>query len=196
MGLNYGCGERLLRGVINCDSTQPSAFTSECTFLKHSATDPLPFPDDSFEFVFSQHFVEHLPLKDAITWLTEVRRVLKPKGVVRLSTPDLKRHCAAYLSGDSAFRAKNDSYLSQWMPLPPNRPAWRLNQIFQFWGHAWLYDREELIYLAERAGFHSVTFPEFGQSRDARLGSFDSPDRQWESLYVEMYDEGPRSVTL
>jgi predicted SAM-dependent methyltransferase len=50
--------------------------------------DPLPFDDDSFDFVFSEHFFEHLFLDEAIALLSECRRVLRPQGVLRTAVPD------------------------------------------------------------------------------------------------------------
>ncbi|MBI1860993.1 MAG: methyltransferase domain-containing protein [Deltaproteobacteria bacterium] len=185
-GLNYGCGERLLADCLNVDARPPQATLLPPSFLQHNATDPLPFPTDSLEFVFAQHFIEHIPLKSGIVWLTEVLRVLKPGGIVRLSTPDLRRHAEGYLSGCTTYQAQSKNYLSQWTAHPPDRPAWRLNQLFQFWGHSWIYDREELLYLAQRAGFQTIVFQSFGRSLDPRLGALDSPDREWESLYVDL----------
>src|SRR5262245_54774413 len=44
------------------------------------ATQPLPFPDNSFDFVFSEHMIEHIPFAAGLELLRECRRVLKPSG--------------------------------------------------------------------------------------------------------------------
>lgn len=46
----------------------------------------LPFPDASFDVVVSNHIAEHVP--DQATHLSEMMRVLKPKGVIYLATPN------------------------------------------------------------------------------------------------------------
>lgn len=50
--------------------------------------DRLPFDDDSIDFVFSEHFFEHLFLDESLALLRECYRVMKPFGVVRTCVPD------------------------------------------------------------------------------------------------------------
>ncbi len=48
----------------------------------------LPFEDDSFDFIFSEHFLHHLFLDEACSLLRECRRILAPHGVIRTVVPD------------------------------------------------------------------------------------------------------------
>ncbi len=50
--------------------------------------DRLNFEDGEFDFIFSEHFFEHLWLPDALALFRECARVLKPGGVIRTSVPD------------------------------------------------------------------------------------------------------------
>ena len=50
--------------------------------------DALPFPDNSFDFVFSEHFFEHLWFDEAVALMEECRRILRPGGVLRTTVPD------------------------------------------------------------------------------------------------------------
>jgi 2-polyprenyl-3-methyl-5-hydroxy-6-metoxy-1,4-benzoquinol methylase len=47
----------------------------------------LQFPEASFDYVLSEHFVEHLSTPDLLQHLAEVRRVLKPRGEYLIVTP-------------------------------------------------------------------------------------------------------------
>jgi SAM-dependent methyltransferase len=47
---------------------------------------PLPFDDGAFDVVFSSEVIEHVA--DTARWLSEVRRVLAPRGRLLLTTPD------------------------------------------------------------------------------------------------------------
>jgi ubiquinone/menaquinone biosynthesis C-methylase UbiE len=51
--------------------------------------EPLPFEDGSFDAVWSSEVIEHVA--DTARWLSEVRRVLAPRGRVLLTTPSHSR---------------------------------------------------------------------------------------------------------
>lgn len=48
---------------------------------------PLPFHD--VEYVFAEHFLEHLTLADGLVFLRSCRTALRADGILRLSTPNL-----------------------------------------------------------------------------------------------------------
>ena len=50
---------------------------------------PLPLADNSFELVWASEVIEHVT--DTAPWLSEIRRVLVPRGLLLLSTPDHSR---------------------------------------------------------------------------------------------------------
>lgn len=50
--------------------------------------DRLPFDDETFGFIFSEHFFHHLFLDDAVALFRECQRVLKTGGVIRTIVPD------------------------------------------------------------------------------------------------------------
>jgi SAM-dependent methyltransferase len=56
---------------------------------------PLSTSDRSFDFVFAEHFIEHLFLDEALFLFDEVFRLLRPGGVFRVVRPDadLRRNC-------------------------------------------------------------------------------------------------------
>jgi SAM-dependent methyltransferase len=54
----------------------------------HSMADLSSYPDASFDLVYSGQSIEHVPVADADTVLSEVARVLKPGGHLGLDTPN------------------------------------------------------------------------------------------------------------
>jgi predicted SAM-dependent methyltransferase len=127
----------------------------------HDVTEGLPFAD--VEFVFAEHFIEHLPVDDAFEFLRECRRVLSPSGVLRLSTPNLDWVLQSHYDPDrwhSADTAVRDCF-------------W-LNKAFRGWGHCFLYNRETLQQALIAAGFACITGQEYGHSRYPALRGVES----------------------
>jgi CheY-like chemotaxis protein len=57
----------------------------ECDFRLVPLDGPLPFEDGSFELVWASEVIEHVT--DTARWLSEVRRVLVPRGRLLVTTP-------------------------------------------------------------------------------------------------------------
>jgi SAM-dependent methyltransferase len=76
-------------------------------YLRHDAKQRFPFEDESFDWIYSEHFIEHIFPTEAVTWLTEMRRLLKPGVHVRISTPDLRKYARGYLEPENGFFAEH-----------------------------------------------------------------------------------------
>jgi predicted SAM-dependent methyltransferase len=63
----------------------------------------LPYANDSVDLINISHLVEHLTLDEAHRFCSEVYRVLKPGGVVRISTPDANIIINHYTNHDMKF---------------------------------------------------------------------------------------------
>src|SRR3989338_10219770 len=50
--------------------------------------DKLSFKNNRYNFIFSEHFFEHLYLDEAIDLFSECNRILKPNSVMRIVVPD------------------------------------------------------------------------------------------------------------
>lgn len=70
--------------------------------LQHNVLD-LPFPDNSFDFVFYHHVIEHV--SDPSRSLDEIHRVLIPGGLIYVGTPNRHR-AVGYLGGYGATMAQ------------------------------------------------------------------------------------------
>jgi predicted SAM-dependent methyltransferase len=200
-GLQFGCGDSLHESCLNTDAcwlTDGATVTERgrlyrvdgrTRFVQLDARERLPFRSSSFEWVYSEHFVEHLKPGDAISWLQEVRRVLVPGGTLRVTTPDLRRYVDAYLDpGDRFFRLHRERIRAFGVPDMDDRKAFMLNQIFQFWGHRWIYDADELRHAVGEAGFPIESFRicEFRQGSVPAAAKLDMEVRNDETIYVEV----------
>jgi SAM-dependent methyltransferase len=91
--LNLGCGRRRHPAWTNADLS-PS--TPEV--LQVDVREPLPFGDAEFDAVYASHVLEHLSPSKGRALVREIRRILRPGGIVRLVVPDLETLCRNYLS--------------------------------------------------------------------------------------------------
>ncbi len=156
-------------------------------FLRVDIENPIPIDDSCVDWVFAEHIIEHVSPLAAIRWLSEIRRILRPGGLLRIVTPDLAKYVDGYRSGD--FFDTHRRYLaSAGLRDMPDRPAFMVNQIFYLWGHKWIYDVSELSYAATQAGFDAnrMTQCEYGQGQRADVSALDRSVRRDESLYLEV----------
>jgi len=59
--------------------------------------------------VYHSQFIEHLPAKIGLKFICECHRVLKPKGILRVVTPDLQNQAEEYLLNlQAALNSPND----------------------------------------------------------------------------------------
>jgi predicted SAM-dependent methyltransferase len=169
---------------------------SSLYYLQHDARHPFPFRDERFNWIFAEHFIEHLKPQQALPWLREMRRLLRPGGVMRLSTPDLERYVNGYIQADQSFFQEHAQRLRRiGIQVATPRRAWMMNQIFLRWGHRWIYDFNELCLIGRQAGF-TVQRLGFHESALPELSQLDLPIRNDESIYVELQHSGSPRVHL
>lgn len=83
---------RILYRVINpkYSKEELNAFYSATNFREFyfKLGDRLEFEDNTFDFIYSEHVLEHFFLDEALDLLRECYRILKPNGVIRIVVPD------------------------------------------------------------------------------------------------------------
>lgn len=200
-GIHCGSGRTLHAQLLNMDAMrlqdggQSSAPGRVCCFreslyyLEHDQTTPLPLEDGSVEWVFSEHFIEHIQVPQAVSWFAELHRVMQPGGIARISTPDLALYARGYADPQQAFyNAHRQRLREMGMTNPPLGKAWMMNQIFRHYGHQWLYDYDEIVSIAAHAGFSpaAIRRVSFAEGSVQELARLDQVIRNDESLYVEL----------
>ncbi|MCC7225365.1 MAG: glycosyltransferase [Burkholderiaceae bacterium] len=151
--LHLGCGDNLLKGWLNTD-LQPR----KPGILQLDATRSLPFPRDSFEYVFSEHLVEHMPYPQGCRLLAECNRILKPGGVLRMATPDLAFLVGLYKPDKSDLQqAFLDWSKEHFLPWAPNaEDTFVINNAMRDWGHQFIYDDKVMRRALAEAGFANI----------------------------------------
>ncbi len=171
--LNLGCGGVLLDGWVNADFFYVRPWRAPASYWAVDLRHPLRCPSDHFDGVFCEHTIEHLSPAQAGRLLAEVFRILKPGAWLRINFPDLAKYARAYVGEppDEAFRR-----------FEPRGAG--IRSLTQGWGHRSVWDEELMAAALVGIGFEEVRSVAFQQGSDARL-FVDSPDRAWETAYVE-----------
>lgn len=137
-------------------------------------TVPWPVPDGSVQYVYSDNVIEHLPLAAGRAMLEQAHRVMQPGGVIRIVTPDIRKHVELYLSGTQALEGDvAKEYRDLGLVVDHAIDLVRI-PIGSFGHHeGYVYDFEVLESELKRAGFHSVVQCEMGESEHEALHGLD-----------------------
>jgi predicted SAM-dependent methyltransferase len=162
--LHLGASARILDGWLNSD-LEPAS--KNHVFI--DATKPFPLSDSSLDFVFSEHFIEHIEQHDGERCMKEIYRCLKPGGVMRVATPNLIKYI--HLFRENLTSRESDHLLSfqEKFHLSRISPCIALNHLIYNWGHRFLYDDFELIKLMHSAGFTEIQRASVGKSLHTQL---------------------------
>lgn len=71
-----------------------------------SITDLSQFEDGSMAEVYASHVLEHVKQKDVLATLKGIHRVLKPKGTLYISVPDLDTLCGIFVDQNAPTDVK------------------------------------------------------------------------------------------
>lgn len=155
------------------------------------ATRRIPRPDGSADAIYSSHMIEHLDRLDAGLFLQEALRVLRPGGVIRISTPGLTQLIDAY-----GREGEADAFMASLFTCVERPRSWVARLRSALAGprhHLWLYDQRSLCALLERHGFVDARALQAGQTTLAHPGALNLWERMQESIYVEA--RKPEAIT-
>ncbi|MBL8122094.1 methyltransferase domain-containing protein [Candidatus Saccharibacteria bacterium] len=161
--LNVGCGTDYKKGWVNIDNNSDNNIKK--LDLNHDLRNPLPYKDNSVDFIFNEHFFEHLTVDEGQAAMREFMRVLRPGGVMRIAMPDLSQSVAVYLDK----KWKDRDFIKKFGMDFIQTPAELLNMSFRWWGHQWLYDWEELERRLKQAGYENIKQCKFKKSNHSEL---------------------------
>ena len=134
--VNIGCGLALAKGWINVDASLNALVASwprfahqllyrlsgsnryysldqycelleNNIFVHHDLSHSIPLRDQTADFIFSSHFLEHLFRRDAERLLKDCLRALKHGGTIRICVPDLAYAFSLYASGEKEKMLEN-----------------------------------------------------------------------------------------
>jgi predicted SAM-dependent methyltransferase len=179
--LHLGCGNNAMPGWVNLDC-YPPAVPAGVEIIVLDMRRGLPCADASAVAVYSEHFLEHVPL-DTVrrVLLPECFRVLAPGGAIRIGVPDGEHYVRHYVSSHTAAPDTDHRETGGMLPM-----MW-INHVARSSQHKYLYDFETLAYLLGEAGFVELRR---GHANDSTVSSFRGIDltaegRAEETVYIE-----------
>jgi len=171
--LNWGCGPLTPFGWINSDIEAGPGID-----IVADIRNGLPFPDNYFDYIVSIHVLPELSYREIDPALHELRRVLKPNGVLRLSLPDMDLAINAYRSKDLDYFLIGDDEVK-------SLAGKMIVQLLWYGRSRSMYTWEFTKELLERAGYREVTRDAHEKSSSGLQGITELDNRALESLFVE-----------
>lgn len=150
--------EPLERGIVIMDATKPFCFKNE-----------------TFDYIFTEHMIEHVNFEEASNMLSECFRVMKTGGKVRISTPSLVFLMDLYANPEKDIHARYIAFSGRYFDNQdiPLIPSVIVNNFFRDWGHKFIHDSESLKILLLKNGFKNITFCEVGNSNTPELANLE-----------------------
>ena len=186
--LQLGAGMNELPGWLNTDYfARPGIY-----FL--DVTRRFTIPDNAFNYVFSEHHVEHISYQNARFMLKEIFRILQPGGVLKLTTPDLNKYIYAYINNDYQLPLVKQhvdnwiytgfAYAKTYIPATADYRAHFINDIFLNYEHRFIYDAQALITILEEAGFQNVHQIDYSGENDSVFLNIESHTSEFDRMFT------------
>ena len=168
--LHVGCGTLYKEGWINLDNNSDNNISK--LDISHDLSLGIPFDDGVLDFIYHEHFIEHLNYEDGLKFMIECFRTLKFGGVMRVACPDLDVLIEHYRNDTWRQQDWVSKYGCEWI----KSRCHMLNVCMSNWGHKFIYSEEELKSRLIEAGFKvgNIITQGFGNSSFQELKSLDT----------------------
>lgn len=171
--LNWGCGPQGQAGWVNSDLKDGPGIQLSCDIR-----DGLPVDDDTFDYAVSIHALPMISYPDLVPVLGELRRTIKPGGVLRLALPDVAKGITAYLTGDRGHFLVPDEDVRS----PGGKFV--VHMLWYGWSVT-LFTEDFIEELLEKAGFREISSCKFRETTSRWPEIVELDNREAESLFVE-----------
>ena len=146
--------------------------------INFDLTKQFPFKDNSIEFIYTSHFLEHLSFNELNNLLSECYRVLKPDSKISIVVPNARLYINAYVNNDP-FLSYQDMF--EGGKVETGSSLDQINYIAYLGGdHKHMFDIESLLRILNNHGFKDSRERDFDST-------YDKEGRDFESIYAEAF---------
>lgn len=143
--------------------------------IRHDLRKGLPYEDNSVDYIYTSHFLEHVRKNEAITIIKECYRVLKPQGWIRIVVPDFKLLVNKYMKNELSV----EDFLKA---LGMDSKKSFFNFLYSKDRHKFMYDFQSLNTLLIICRFKNIIQKRF---RESTIPDIDILDNRKESLHID-----------
>lgn len=152
--LHLGCGKR------NFGSDWIHIDGSSYDHIKYHNILKLPFDDNSVDLIYASHVLEYFDREEVINVLNEWKRVLKPKGILRLAVPNFEAMVNLYSAGH-----KLEKFLG------PIFGKWKMTESETIY-HKTVYDPENLEKVLQNVGFNNIKLWDWKNTEHSQIDDY------------------------
>lgn len=174
--LHLGCEFFTIPGWINTDIR---IMTKGVKYL--DVTKKFKYEDETFDYIFSEHMIEHIGYLGLINMFSESFRTLKWGGVLRTSFPTLdflSKICANPYEHEDYIRWSYDNFCKtkpkydginidedNLMVILP----FVIDNFMKCWGHTFIPNYDLVVEVLSKVGFKSIKRCKYGESEHEKL---------------------------
>jgi len=173
--LHWGCGSITPYGWVNSDVMMHPGVDAPADIRSG-----LPFADNEFDYIASMHALPELAYPEQDHALRELRRILRPGGVLRLGLPDMDKAIRAYLSKDVDYFLVPDEHIS-------SIGGKMIVQLTWYGLCRCMFTEDFTIELLSRNGFSRIDSCRYRQTKSEYPGIVELDNRELESFFLEAY---------
>jgi predicted SAM-dependent methyltransferase len=147
------------------------------------------YENDSVDYIYTEHTIEHFHYNDCTVMLEECYRVLKPGGRIRIATPDLKFLIDLYNINKTPVQEQYMKYSCnnrsfEFVPHPID--TFVINNFVRDWNHTFIYDVKTLISLLTRCKFLNAREYSIGKSHTPVFKNIENQKNRVDISFYEL----------
>lgn len=146
-------------------------------------TKKLPYKDNSVDFVYCSHVLEHFDKWQTLNILRESNRIMKKDGVMRIVLPDLEKVFEVYRK-----EGPNEFCRVMWGFEKDVSPSSFINLIQRRFIrlHQWMYDKKSFEDVVKSVGFKKIKWVDCKKGEMLDIKKLDLEVHKELSMYVEI----------